>query len=887
MTKLKDDSIPVLTDADWGQSDDVDVPVLGEDAFPTGQPIASKADKPPAGPKLSTMQKLGSSAATGAIRAAGVPVDIASLLPNIPSLGRRGLAWLVDKLPDDLPHKAAAVKALQDQAAELSPDKVNAWLRPHTTEGQLEILRQHDVIPPDYKADTTLGGLGKASLERGPAMFTGGAMFGMPKTLNAMTALTAPVTGQVAANIGGEKYGEPMRAGAEILTSLALPPAAGLASAAKREWNLTSRQPISELANDPDKIRRAMPWVREMVQDRMTQPTRDTVLRHVQNPDQANAALGTMRPHLEREMTDELTIRANAARQQQSAIEQQALAAQAGRSQAARQAEADALALEQQLRQPGRIRESEDIGAALHGEAVGAKDALKQNVLDPLYDAPWRRVVVDPKQVQGVVDEIDSINRILARKKATGSANPSGLLETQLNKLVSYDDMGNRVVNPVRAEVLDQIRRELDASLEALGKSEKTVAKALNVELQPVRQAINTAFDTTPNLNVTLKRMGDEAFASTAAPLNTGVAKKVLSDKATPSTTGQTLVPSGLTGREAVDELDKLVAAQAKAGVPSSDIHGIVQEQIQRNLLNATKEGDLAGGLAHTLSDKGYGPFLRNYDARYGTTLTDDLKQQLAIQQAKQGTRDAALTAEREGIPATNSLVTRSAAERDAAIREAERSVAEAIQTRMAGADFPVNELSSLMRGTNSSREINSLINSAAKSGQTQQMYEALTGALQRDLADVVAGGAGFGTSSEIRELTQRYSDALRRVGAPQGMIDNVAKVMDDADRLQKLGNATKDAAGQSIRGEKQLMYGLLGRQGGLLQMALGSVLGSRDVAFEIARLAMKDPKIAEAMFSYKGKNPEHFMKYIAGNPALSAALASARGNEEAKQEKR
>jgi hypothetical protein len=885
MTKAKDDDIPVLTDADFGKpAGAVDVPVLGEDAFSPGQPIRSKSDKPADQPKLSDEQKLGSSAATGAIRAAGVPVDLLSLLPNVPSLAFRGMKWLGETTGLSSPEKLAAA---EDLIRKLSPDKFNEWFRPHTSEGQLGALRQVGAIPPDYIPDTAMGGLGKAALERGPAMFTGGALFGMPARLNAMTSVTAPIAGQLAANVAGEKYGEPARMGAEILASLVTPPSLATMSAIKREMDLSTRRPISELVSDPKKIKSALPWMREMVKDKLTQPTRDTILRGVENPDQANAALQGMRPNLTREMSDDLSAQTAAAQQRHTTTEQQALAAQSAREQAARQAEADALTLEQQLRQPGRIRESEDIGAALHGVAVGAKEALKQNVLDPLYSAPWKSVKVDTKEVQGVVDEIDNLTRLLARKKATGSANPSGFLDTQLNKLVTYDDVGNRIVKPVRAEVLDQIRREMDASLEALGKSEKTIAKALNVELQPVRKAINDAFDATPDLNMMLKRMGDEAFAETGAPLSKGVTKKVLSDKATPSTAAKTLIPSGLVGREAVDELDKLIAAQAKAGVPSSDIHALVQEQIQRNIIDATKPGDLARGLAHTLSNKGYGPFLRNYDARYGTTLTDDLKQQLAIQQAKQGARETALLGEREGVSTTNRLLSQSAAERDAIIKEAERNIANAVQSRIAGAEYPGNDLATLFRDPNAVKEINSLINSAAKHGQTKEMYEAITGALQRDLVGAMSEGKGFGAVPDMRELGLRYTDALRRVGAPQKMIDNINSAMTDTARLRSMGGVGEKTGQEAIRAEKQILYGALGRQGGLLQAAMNKLFGNRDVALEVWNMALRDPKIAKELFAYEGKNPDHFMRYMLRNPTLSAALASVREKQELAGEQR
>jgi hypothetical protein len=799
--------------------------------------------------------------------------DVAAALPNIPSLAFRGLGWLGDALDISESRKTA----IRDLIRKTEPTQFNEYMRPHTSEGVLETLTSMGAIPPDYEADTPVGALAKVTAERGTPMLTSGLALGMPKKLAGLTAASAPTVGEAGARIA-PKVGidsDTGRTVAEILGSFAVAPTLGGVNILAKERALSTKKPLRDITPGTPEFERAVPHVAEMLKKDFRPTTRANVVKGVEDTVAGRDPLRAAQPAWGQSAADDLASRESAATSQYSTVEQQAQAAQAARVQAARQAEADALALEQQLRAPGRIRPGEEIGSALHSEAAGAKESLKQNVTDPLYGAAWENVRIPPSEVQGVAKAIEGIQRELLRNRASGASNPSSFLDAQLNKLYMLDDQGNMVLRPTNARVLNQIRVELDSTIDTLSKSDKTAAKQLNTLFQPVRKSVNDAFDATPDARVLMKRMGDEAYSTTAAPLNAGVTKKVLGKDAPPSAAAEKLIPSGLTGKEAVDELDKLVAAHTRAGT-TANVQPLVEEWIQRQLLDATKTGDLAGGINKILSDKGYGPFLRAYDAKYGTSLESSLQQQYQIQAAQQAARDAALQAEKAGVSETSRVVGAAASERDAALRQAQRDVAATPEARFAGTDVPLDDFSRMMRDPHSTADVNRLINSARKAGKLDDAYQGIVAAFQREMNSMLTGGSSFGSAPNSQRIMDRYADALRRAGAPSGVIDDLRNSLRDVEDSVRRGLNPEGYARSASVGEKQFLYGAMGREAGMLMRVQDALFGDRTVAAALTEAAFRDPKIAQALFQYKGKSPEQFRKYILSNPTLVGIISAA-----------
>ena len=77
------------------------------------------------------------------------------------------------------------------------------------------------------------------------------------------------------------------------------------------------------------------------------------------------------------------------------------------------------------------------------------------------------------------------------------------------------------------------------------------------------------------------------------------------------------------------------------------------------------------------------------------------------------------------------------------------------------------------------------------------------------------------------------------------------------------------------------MLYGGIGREGGIVIKAINELIGDRVVAKELTELALRDPKVARDIFQYKGKDPEKFRKYIRRNPTVAGILSAAQPENE------
>jgi hypothetical protein len=140
-------------------------------------------------------------------------------------------------------------------------------------------------------------------------------------------------------------------------------------------------------------------------------------------------------------------------------------------------------------------------------------------------------------------------------------------------------------------------------------------------------------------------------------------------------------------------------------------------------------------------------------------------------------------------------------------------------------------------------------------------------------MQDALTGGPGFGGANRSQQIMGNYERVLRATGAPDQMITNLRSLLGDVERLRLTGGVLTDNALDTTRMNKQILYGSFGRQGGLIEAAMRTMMGGEDVGLAIAQRAMRDPEIARHIFNYRGSNPSHFLHYLVRNPTIATIV--------------
>lgn len=868
--------------------------VLGESqAKPTQLQIVPVADlsledvvtdkeapkKKPEKPNLNPSDKLASSAGTAVARVAGLPADVALGVANLPSLAIRGGAWLSD---------SGMLKRLAEKAV---PTSWNEFLAPATSEALIPYAHKQFGTSP-YEAESPLGAVTQAIAERGPSYATAGAAFGIPRVLNLSTAMAAPAAGEVASRAAGGS--DTARMLGEFGTSLVAPVGGWGLAALKKEKRLRSRDPITNLSLGDPRFERAAPYVAEEFQRSFRPSSRDELLTGILNPDQANLSFNAVRPGLQRRIAD-VDAAALAQRQRREGQASQAYtqtenveqANQQARDMAAAQAEAQAAAMEQRMR--GNVRPPEQVGAALQGQVEGARTGM-QRVVEPGYASGWERESVPISGRRGMADSIvDTLNQAAARRDF--EITPTSFLSSQLDKIVGVTPTGLQFLKSMPAEVAVQMRKAIDDAVGQYRTQLGDTAGSMRKDaLGNLRTAINNALDDAAKSNPKLAalRQADRDYSQFIAPLQEGLTGKVIQPGQAVSATGETLkqvpemaaetlIPKGTKGVDGARNLFKAFESQQKAGIPS-DISPIVGEHLQNLILSKTKNGDLVSGISSVLDS--HGPFMREFDSRFGTDYFNSLRNYIPQQQAAQTSATTMRQAATQGQQDLTRILETAQRTRQQAVDTAEAtraarsaSAREGVTGQMAVAPAPGNMFRDVIRDPQRLPDALSLVRSAQKTGRGNEAYEGILGAFRADIQDMLTGGPGFGGANRSQQVMSNYERVMRAAGAPDQIIANLRGMLDDVERIRASGGILPDNILDTTRMNKQILYGSLGRQGGLLEAAMRTFMGGEDVGLEIARQALRDPAVAQFIFNYQGRNPTHFMHYLMRNPTTAVII--------------
>lgn len=845
--------------------------------------VASEKEKPEQKripkPELNTSEKITSSLGTATSRLAGVPADFIMGLANTPALAAKAASWLTDS------------DMLRHMSEKLTPDEFNKLVAPYGGESVIRKTHERWGTEP-YQATSPLGAIAQSVTERGPAFAATGAALGIPKALNLWTSAISPASGEIASRTAGGS--DTARMLGEVGSSLLTPPAAWGISALRKERNLRSRNPVGGLEMTDPRFQDALPYVREEFQRSFQPSSREQLLAGITNPDAANLSFNAVRPGLQQRISD-VDAAALAQRQRREGQATQAYtqtemterANQMARELAASQAEHQVGALERQMR--GSVRYPEDVGAALQSQISDAREGMRR-IVEPGYASGWEKESIPLTGRRGMADAItNTLQEAAARKDF--EITPTNFLSQQLDKIVGTTRTGQEFLRAMPAEVAVQMRRSIDDAVGQYRTQLGDTAGSMRKDaLSNLRTTINDALDNAAKTNPKLAalRQADKDYAQYIAPLQQGLTRKVLESGEALSTSGQgmkqvpelaaeTLIPKGTKGVDGARNLFKAFESQQQAGL-SSDITQIVGEHLQNLILSKTKDNDLVGGINKVLNT--YGPFIREFDNRFGTnyhgSMRNYIPQQEAAQTAATSARESATQGQRdltrllEGAQRTQQEAIQSA-ESTRAARTA--SAREGVTGQMAESNAPGNMFREIMRDPERMPDAISLIRSAQKTGRGNDAYEGILGAFRADMQDMLTGGPSFGGANRSQQIMGNYERALRAAGAPDQMITNLRGLLNDAERIRSSGGVLPNNILDATRMNKQILYGSLGRQGGLLEAAMRTFLGGEDVGLEIARQALRDPAVAQAVFNYRGSNPSHFMHYLMRNPVVAGIV--------------
>jgi hypothetical protein len=166
------------------------------------------------------------------------------------------------------------------------------------------------------------------------------------------------------------------------------------------------------------------------------------------------------------------------------------------------------------------------------------------------------------------------------------------------------------------------------------------------------------------------------------------------------------------------------------------------------------------------------------------------------------------------------------------------------------------------------------MLNAARKGNNGAAAYEGVLGAIRKDFLNMVSGGPGWGGAAESTSTMNRYEALLRSAGAPNEVVANLRTMLSDIERERRVG-AVSGSAADMQQTERQVLYGVFGRQGQLLRGAMDAMFGKNNVGLEIANLATRDPEVARYILRFQGTQPDSFTRYLAKNAAISAIMAT------------
>jgi hypothetical protein len=830
-----------------------------------------------------------------AVRLSHVPVDIGVGVANIPALVTRGASWLAGKMPGQKAEESAST--LRDAADTLTP----TWLNENvTSDAALARLQRAGVYEPketDYPYTQRL-------LAYGPSYFGGGALFKLPHKLNVMTSVASPLAGELGYNFTGSPWG---RVGGEVGAALATPIAYGLGSAAKKQAALWTKKPLQELTPDSPEIRRAMPILQEEMSGLFGQPTREQIISSVANPEMGRRGLQGVVPGLRRwqdRMRENAQTRIG--REEGRALSKEVSdigEARANLSAAEMEWELAKAAAQRRADDLRTLRPSEDIGHALHGEVVGVRDAVKK-VTDPAYKADWGKTVIPAKDVEPMVNVLDDL---IAKAKLRKDSAAIGDLESMRSKLVGeipqpttpatgYGSLTPQakpapIIAPLpqRADVLMQIRRDIDSHVRQVGFMEgKPAAKQKAADMAPARSAANVVLDSSTDPLMLNLRAADEVFSSIGAPIGEGLTKQVIKEgellsptggswKNSPAAAAVGLIKPGEKGVSSVMDLEKLMNAQASIGNPSQ-VKTIVQDFLNDQVRKNIKDGNVAAAIEKVSTD--FAPFIRTWDARFGSQLGKSVSKQLDDQMLLESRAAELGKGVKTTTKETNSAIAEAELKREQAVAKAtERSgriktaIDEDTITNLVRSPDRADLMAGMLKDPQQGQEVLRLVRKATKQGYGNEMYEGILGTFQQDLRSALSMGKGqmVGSPDDVSAAVDRYVRAARAAGAPEEMLNNMRKAAKDVEMATAVGAVGSGQAAARIA-EGQVLRGLMGRPANLIS-GVERLLNRNDLSTTIYQMALRDPAVARALFAYRGTNPQHFRQYLMKTPALAAIL--------------